>query len=198
MPRICVATLDSRVYYNIVTKLKKANLRFISLTNDNDLGQCDLIITSKNEANLFAGNVLSIEELDEDPIILKGQIMASILKREEQKLILGVDPGSRIGLAVFYGGLRLAFLVFNSKQELYMALYNLVTKIPNTNCVVRIGNGEPRIASWIASQIKAKIPNVLIELVDESGTSSRSAKGITRDQSAAAKIALRRGRPFVL
>jgi hypothetical protein len=60
---------------------------------------------------------------------------------------------------------------------------------------VRVGNGNKALASRLVDGIRKEVPTAMIEVVDESGTSTGSSKmkGVQRDQVAAAKIAFRKG-----
>jgi hypothetical protein len=51
------------------------------------------------------------------------------------------------------------------------------------------------MASRLVDGLRREVPEATIEVVDESGTSTRSSKmkGVQRDQVAAAKIAFRKG-----
>jgi len=104
MGRICVITADGRSYYTIVSKLRVAGLRFLSLLPADDTRECGLVITTKKEAASFAVPTISLEELDDSPDVARGQILSK-LAGGEQNLIVGIDPGSRIGAAAFSGRL---------------------------------------------------------------------------------------------
>lgn len=197
MDRICVATSDGRAYYLISSRLRKAGMVFVSALPDQIAhDSCDVVITTNAEMWLFGENALPVEDLDEDPTVMKGQILARASDGEGD-LLLGVDPGSRIGLAVFYGGKELASQTFNSRGALCRAVFELVNKIPNSQSTIKIGNGEPRMSAWLATRIRENLRGSLVEVVDEAGTSSRSARyrGLPKDQRAAARIAFRKGKP---
>ena len=109
MKVVSVATVDSRAYYSILSRLKRTNLRFVSVTlSQAAKDQRALIITTRKELGFFDGNATSIpiEELDEDPLIMEGQILSRILNENKRSLLIGVDPGLRIGLVIFYGRRR--------------------------------------------------------------------------------------------
>ncbi len=190
-------TTDGRAYYTISSRLRKAGLEFLSaLPSEVDAETCQVVITTKKEAGSFGGNVLAIEDLDEDSIVAKGQVLARLVKSGDRELLLGIDPGSRIGLAVFYAGKELASQTFNSRSSLCNAIFGLINKIPHSRSTIRIGNGEPTLSLWLASRMHDRLSESVIEIVDEAGTSARSTKykGLPKDQSAAARIAFRKGK----
>ncbi len=195
MEQICVATDDGRAYYLIASRLRRARVSFRSvMPSEIRSEECDMILTTRRETKMFNHGVMAIEDLDENPLIMKGQIMAKLggVRRE---LVIGIDPGSRIGLAVFYAGAELASQTFNSKVSLYKTIFDLVRRIPNSGSVVKIGNGSPELANKLAFDIGESLADVAIEIVNEERTSVRDTRyrRLPKDQSAAARIALRKG-----
>jgi hypothetical protein len=195
MNRICVVTADGRSYYTIVSKLRVAGLPFLSLLPDDDPSECGLVITTEKEAASFPVPTISLEELDENPDVARGQILSKV-SREEQNLVVGVDPGSRIGAAAFLGETRVASRTFNSKKSAVSWVAGLLEKVPSRRLLVRVGDGEPKTAVWLADSIGSLVPRAAIELVDESGTSRGGSRGLQKDQGSAARIAFRKGVVF--
>jgi hypothetical protein len=194
MKLIGVATADSRAYYSILTRLKKTNLRFVSLTPAKAVEQRFWpIITTRRETGDFHFASILIEELDEDPLIMEGQILSHALRQAKHVLLIGVDPGLRMGMAVYYSGMKLGSPTFNSVELLWRKISDVVQRVPHSNALVRVGNGSPRQSRLIAETIRTELPGVVVEIVDEKGTSVRNSKGLTRDQVAAEKIAFRKG-----
>lgn len=194
MYRVCVVTSKGRAYYAIVSRLRRAGLTFTSLLPDSDCRSCVFILTTADELGHFGRNALAIEDLDENPGIFKGQVVSRLSERDEIVLV-GVDPGKRMGLAVFYGETRLAFNSFDSVTALCSRIESFARGLPSRRVVVRVGNGSPGIAARLVEAVQRQVPRATVELVDESGTSARSARmrGLQSDQGAAAKIAFRRG-----
>jgi len=192
--RICVATSKARAYYALVSRLRRAGLPFSSVLPDSDLGDCDLVLTTADEAKQFGPKALVLEELDERPGIFKGQIV-SHLGGEKDVILVGVDPGKRTGLAVFYGQVKLAFNTFDSAGAVCSRVAAFARGVPSSRVLVRVGNGNRSMASRLVDGLRRDVPAATIEVVDESGTSTGSSKmkGVQRDQVAAAKIAFRKG-----
>jgi len=198
MKVVSVATLDSRAYYSILNRLKMTNLDFVSLTpSEARVGGPGPVITTKREREFFGGATASIpiEELDENPLIMEGQILSRISSENRTNLLIGIDPGSRTGVVVFYGDSQLGSFTVESLEELRSRLLDVVRGIPSLKVMARVGDGAPRLSKAISQMIRYALPEVLIELVDERGTttSRRRSEGLTGDQGAAAKIARRKG-----
>ncbi len=194
MNRICVATSKARAYYALVSRLRRAELPFSSVLPDSDCRDCELVLTTADEAEQFGGAALALEGLDENPGIFKGQVMSK-LNGEGDIILVGVDPGKRTGLAVFYGRTKLAFNTFESAAAVCSRVGNFARALPASSILVRIGNGNRSMVTRFADGFRKEVPGAIIEVVDESGTSTASAKmkGVQRDQVAAAKIAFRKG-----
>ena len=116
---IKVATDDGNAYYDIVSRLKRTHLRFSSLSPGQAVDSVqDLVITSKREVPAFRGNALAIEDLNQDPLVMEGQLLSRLLDESRRDLLIGIDPGSRIGVVVFYGGKELGAMTTNSVDGL--------------------------------------------------------------------------------
>jgi len=197
---IKVATDDGNAYYEIVSRLKSTHLRFLSISSREAVNPAqDLVITSKTEVSALGGNAVAIEDLNGDPLIMEGQLLSRLLGEKKRKLLVGIDPGSRIGLAIFYGGRELGALTTDSVQRLVDSLVMLVKEVPHSSLEVKIGDGAPKSSMQLARSLREQLPSsASIEIVDESGTSAgrRGAIGAARDKRAAARIAFRKGLQF--
>jgi hypothetical protein len=194
MNRICVATSKARAYYALVSRLRRAELPFSSVLPGSDCREYELVLTTADEAEQFGGMALALEDLDDNPGIFKGQVV-SRLDGDGDTILVGVDPGKRIGLAVFYGRTKLAFNTFDSAGAVWSRAGAFARALPASRVLVRVGNGNRSIVARFVDGFRKEVPGATIEVVDESGTSQASAKmkGVQRDQVAAAKIAFRKG-----
>ena len=158
-----------------------------------DHGDCELVLTTAAEAGEFGRRGVALEELDENPGVFKGQILSRLLG--DQTITIGVDPGKRIGLAVFHGQTKLAFNTFNSPAAVCSRVGAFARGVPSSRLLVRVGNGNESVAARLADTLSHEVPGAVIEIVDESGTSAGSPKmmGVQRHQVAAARIAFRKG-----
>jgi hypothetical protein len=200
MRTIKVATDDGNAYYDIVSRLKRTHLRFSSISPGQPVDSVhDLALTSKREVTAFGGNAVAIDDLNEDPLIMEGQLLSRLLNESRRNLLIGIDPGSRIGVVMFYGGRELGALTTNFVEKLVDLVVTVVREVPHSSLSVKIGGGEPRSSLRLARLLRGRLPqSTSIEVVDESGTSGgkRGAIGATRDQRAAARIAFRKGVQF--
>lgn len=196
---IKVATDDGNAYYEIVSRLKKTHLRFSVLASGQSADPAqDLVLTSRKETAAFGGDAVAVEDLSEDPLIVEGQLLSKLVDSSRRDLLIGIDPGSRIGVAIFYGGKELGALTSNLEKSVEYVVV-LAREVPHSSLSVKIGAGEPKSSLSLARLLRKRLPTgASIEIVDESGTSlgKRGPIGATRDQRAAARIALRKGAQF--
>jgi len=198
MDTICIATTDGRAYYSILTRIRKTGLAFRSLTPEMVDSQCCLVLTTRKEIGRNAGISVAIEDLSENVVVLKGQLVARLGKKGERELIVGIDPGSRIGIAIFYQNVKIGSETFRSKGELLSMLDEVVKKIQYSKLVIKLGSGAPKHSESLARLLRKRMDDALIEIVDEKDTSSRQGEGkLSRDQLAAERIAYRKGLPYL-
>jgi len=197
---IKVATDDANTYYEIVSRLKRTRLRYSSLSPGQAINPVrELVLTGKRELSAYGGSAAAIEDLNRDPLIMEGQLLSMLLDESRRSLLIGIDPGSRIGVVIFYGGRELGALTATLVDELVNLLVMMVRDVPHSSLSVKIGGGEPRSALRLARLLRERLqPSASIEIVDESGTSAgrRGTIGATRDERAAVRIAFRKGIQF--
>ncbi len=198
---VAIATLNGRAYYRITSLLKEVGFSFKSLIPGSEVPKgVSVVLTTQSERERISNaSVITLEEVD-DSISLRHEIAKKVQKRGNANLIIGIDPGSRIGVAAFYGGEEIFSSAISSPDDVVSRVRRLqeLTKKSSREQVVRIGNGDLGLAIAIMKSLKyGKNPPTRIEIVDETGTSSNvvskpNRRG-ARDRRAAAIIAFREG-----
>jgi hypothetical protein len=97
----------------------KMNYDYI-LPDEIDRTDKRLILTTLQEASKIASNfVICEEEFDADPTVIKGLITQKLESGlHESTLVIGIDPGNRIGLSVFYYQKEIESSTYTSLDEL--------------------------------------------------------------------------------
>ena len=91
---------------------------------------------------------------------------------EEEVLILGIDPGNRIGLSIFYYGKEIESSFHSSVEELVFHIIEILGSLRAKRKIVKIGNGNMKVAKEIVSMLNLKFCSSFeLELVDEQKTS---------------------------
>jgi hypothetical protein len=207
--KVAVATVRGRPYYNITCALRLMELQFDSLSPEEAaVSNAKVIITTQDEAGIVntKGIIMIDTELEKYPAIAKAKILRSIMGERviDDQLIIGIDPGSRIGISAIYMHHEIASAVVESStQDAINKVAAMLGGIESRKKVVKIGDGNIAMANQIARMLKMKFKDgISIEIVDEHGTSlpqniDANRRG-ARDRSSARTIAFRSGRSFTL
>lgn len=199
--QIVVATVEGRSYYKIVSILKSMNIGFSSLSPEEaSRTNAKIIITTKNEASLIRREDLIFDfQLDTSPALFKAMLLKNLSGNySEDMLVVGVDPGNRIGIYVLYLHTELYSTVRSSLREAVKFIMNILSCINSSKKILKIGNGDSIKCNHIAQEIKNQNGSVIIEIVNEFGTSRNILPNCrrNRDVGSAKSIAFRSGRIF--
>jgi hypothetical protein len=179
------------------------DMRYDSMSPEEAAGSdAKVIITTRAEAGKVGRNkaLLMLDTELGSPAIAKARILRSIVGSSmDDQLTVGIDPGNRIGISVIYLHEEIASIVESSPQSAVEQISALLGGISSRHRVVKIGDGNIRMARQMAWAIKKKFPAVRVEIVDERGTSQNVEpnKRGARDRSSARTIAFRTGRLYL-
>jgi len=158
-----------------------------------------VILTTVREAHKIASNlVLYDEEFDADPTVIKGLITQKLESgMHESSLIIGIDPGNRVGLSVFYFQKEIESSTYTSLDELISHVVKILAALKAERKIVKIGNGNMKIARQIINLLNLSFcSHFELEFVDEHKTSLRIKnynKRGERDKMSAKYISQREG-----
>ncbi len=94
------------------------------------------------------------------------------LDYDEDDLVIGIDPGQRIGLSVFYFGKEIESSFHSSIEELVLHIIGILGHLRAKQKIIKIGNGNMKIAKKIEKMLNLKFCSSFdLEYVDESKTS---------------------------
>lgn len=183
-----ILTSDFRVYYELISALKKRDLPFVSLSFDEAIPvNVGVIITTDNEKDKIDFPQLVALSKDFDMSI---DIAQRILRGKDifQKLIIGIDPGGRPGIAVIGDGEVLATAQVPSPEKVKQRIVRAIKSYPANETIIRIGHGDTTHRNRIINSLSAL--GMKIEISDETRTTKISE---TPDIDAAIDIALKSG-----
>jgi hypothetical protein len=191
-----VATTDGRAFYGFVSILRRLGIPF-SARLPWEHFQAALVLTTRGEA-VHGGDsaLIFYEDLTGDPV-LDSALILSTLSGGKEELLVGIDPGRRIGVIVQYRGAIVHEGVYGDPGSVASLLRKLLS-LGARRRIVRLGFGEPEGARAImreASDVLGK--DYSLELVDERNT-TRGGIRTRKDVEAALRISRRRGRPALL
>jgi len=125
------------------------------------------------------------------------------MRFENEELIIGIDPGHRIGLSIFFYGKEIENSLYTSVDELVSHVIHVLANLKVKRKIVKIGNGNMQLAKTISTMLNLRFCSSFeLEFVDERRTSPKiknyNQRG-KRDMLSAKFITQREGfRRFVL
>jgi hypothetical protein len=157
-----------------------------------------VLTTAKESPESFSKPLLHEEIFDKDPTVIRGLLVKELdLGLEKDELVIGIDPGQRIGLSVFYYGKEIDSSIFTSVDELVLHVVNILAELKAKRKIVKVGNGNMKIARKITEMLNLKFcSHFELEFVDERKTSlkikNQNQRG-KRDMMSAKYITQREG-----
>ncbi len=117
--------------------------------------------------------VLYEDILNFEPTIIRGLIMQKVaLTHYSDELLIGIDPGKRIGLSIYYYGKEIERSFNTSIDDLASYLVRIFVGLRAKRKLVKIGNGDMKLAKKITNLLNLKFcSDFEIEFVDERKTS---------------------------
>ncbi len=197
--KVAVATVEGKAYFLIVNALREQNIPFISIIPGKPiLTRVKLVLTTEKEKDLVNYDKVFVFHGENDLENLIGDAKRILLGKElYDKIVIGIDPGKAIGLAVLADGKVIGENNCYSIHELTQSVLKSIKNInfAVTNVVVKIGNGTP-VYRVLLENLDNTLPiPVKLEVVDEAGTDKpqkRHTRKI-RHISSAIRIAGRSG-----
>jgi hypothetical protein len=195
-----VATVDGRSYFKFVNTLKLLQLNYDSVLPE-EIASSDkrLILTTVRESSKIPTDlVLFDEEFDYDPIVIRGKMVQKLESGiHRSSLVIGIDPGNRIGLSVFYYEKEIESSTYTSVDDLISHIVKVLVGLNAERKIVKVGNGNMKIARQITNLLNLRFcSHFELEFVDERKTSLRvknyNKRGI-RDKISARYITQREG-----
>jgi len=142
--------------------------------------------------------VLYEDILHLEPTVIGGLIMQKLGSTHySDELLIGIDPGKRMGLSIYYYGREVEHSLHISVEDLVSHLVRILAGLPAKKKIVKIGNGNMKLAKKITNLLNLKYcSDFEIEFVDEQKTSIKTKnynqRG-KRDMQSAKRIVQREG-----
>lgn len=199
---IAIVTSSGIAYYKLVTELKKRGITFLSLTpNDAIPKSVSTVVTTERDQKTVDHPHVFVYAVDEDPSPIIDRVIQSIKgKYGYGKLVFGVDPGKRVGLAVLDDGSVVRTRILSSIEKTATTILEAVNRIDAKEKIVKIGDGAPLYQGALIELLDGALPSdVVIESIEERGTTRPSRTHLfhrskDKDVYSAILIARRKGR----
>ena len=184
MKAVAVVTEDFRFFYEVVRRLKEKDQPFISLGFSDPLPlNVELVLTTEGERKRLRGRkVIAID----DPEWAVKAALVLLQGGSFNRMVVGVDPGPRPGIAILGDGKVLLADTLLSPEEVAPAIRDFLFFVNTNELLLRVGHGDPTNRDRIIIALWEVTRN--IEMVDETSTTRR-----TGHPDAAISIAQTRG-----
>jgi len=201
--KIAVVTVSGKAYYLLVNELKERGIDFLSLTPQESVPiDIEVVITTATERHFIKHPKVLVYSNEANPAEIVNEAVRALQgKKSHEIIVIGVDPGKTLGLAVLSDGNVLETVTCSSIEETVNTIVNALAKLQAATRIVKVGNGAPAITARLLPFLDEILPKgVAIEVVSEAGTSrfvgeTLHKRGL-RDALSAVKIAERRGQPY--
>lgn len=192
-PLIALATEDFAAYLDLSRHLRAESIPFDSLTPGDEVpDEVEVVITTRSERSEVAHDHVVTYSTPEATVEETMRLMRGL--EQVDRLVIGVDPGPRPGLAVLADGHVLSSRQASDPERVVETVASIADRYDGAALVVRVGRGaQIRRDRIVNGLLEAGFP---VELVDESETSPpRRRLDGERDKVAARVIALTAGDP---
>ena len=198
--KIAVATVSGKAYYLLVNELKRKNVLFLSLIPGGPVPpEIKVVITTERESSRFSHANLLLYKEGSDPIaVVEEAIRIAQGKQGYEKIVVGIDPGERFGVALFGDGKLIETFVCSSFNETTKTILELLKRTPAETVIIKVGDGAPSFMQELLLMLDSRLPkDVILMTVSEAGTSRTTGedshrRGLT-DVMSATRIAGREG-----
>lgn len=187
---IVVATEDFELYHDVVDELRDRGVTFTTIEPGDEYPPATrAVITTPQES---VDPPPGTQVVDARPGAAREAVETALqhVRGEDGQLVVGVDPGSRPGIAVLCGKTVVAAFHVPAAD----AADRIREEVAGpTAPIVKIGDG----ARLHSARLVETLDDVQVELVDETGTTPSLGTGASGmgDVLAAVNIALREGEP---
>jgi len=183
---IAVRTNDFRLAYRLLLELKKREIRCIQILPSDPVPSNVAAWMGTPSEVLMSGDPLGISvTLDEVQHSVEQAIHRLRYSRPIRRLIFGVDPGPRPGIAWLGDGLTLGKAQLEGVDDTVDSIVRISRAIEHESLIIRVGNGSKTIANRIINTCVVR--GLSVQIVNE----SRTSIGVPRHahSSAALRIA---------
>ncbi|MGQ9781687.1 MAG: hypothetical protein ACUVQ8_05475 [Nitrososphaeria archaeon] len=194
--RIYFDTVDSKAIYYILDILRNKRFHF-TILDEGSQKDADIIFTDKKKCE---GNVLRINELTYTSTSDFERIASKLFRTTKESLLVGVDPGKRMGIAAYFGNRLIVNDVIFPWEDAVLFIVEIL-KMGFNRKVLKIGQGDRKTAEELKKVVQSRFNDIEIYLVDERRTTKTAKKkgnqGKEKDKISAVEIAHKNGKRVV-
>ncbi|MFB6112230.1 MAG: hypothetical protein ABEJ35_06815 [Halobacteriaceae archaeon] len=187
---LVLATANFEAYHAFVTELRNRGVTFTSVEPTDALPEDATIVLATPGDDLDALDTAAVTVVRAEAAAPRAAVerAISLLRDEDGRTVIGVDPGDRPGIAVLVGN-RVVAAFQVPRTEAAEVIHREAAEAVDP--LVRVGDG----ARLAGAQLVEELDGLPVELVDETGTTPHLGAGArgSGDIVAAINIALQSG-----
>ena len=166
MTRVGIYTHDFKFYHDVIRDLKRWNLPFFSITDLYSIPvDVNVILSSINDTFTLPGQIKARNSIEG---IRK--CLPMLLNLEEfNKIIIGIDPGPKPGVAVMGDGVLLEAWECPVIANIRESIIRIIEDYSYRYVMIKIGNGDRPNRDLIIKHLKNLAPMII---VNEENTST--------------------------
>jgi len=200
--KIGVLTTSGKAYHALVSELARRRIKYVSLVPGQPIPlDVRVIIVANGSESIVQGRRVVIFKEGFDP---RGVVEETILllqgKTRFRELVLGIDPGKQMGLAVLGDNVVLETGTYTRVEDLVEEAVRVLSAFPSEASIVKIGRGAEEYSSVLTAALVSRLPAVEIQMIEEAGTTPNNLppeeEGVSKNIVSAIRIALRQGLPM--
>lgn len=185
---------NTRVTYYLKNLFKNKKIYFNLVDCPKD---ADIIIT--NNERKYKGRILNENEITFEPNLDFKKIVKKLFKNDP--IFLGIDPGERTGIALYYGKKLILNEVVSPWENAIYFIVETLKEFEYNRKIVKIGCGNLRSAEELKKILWTRFDNIEIYFIDEKRTTKNAKlkgnQGKEKDKISALKILQKEGRRVI-
>jgi hypothetical protein len=193
---IALVTENPRFYYVAVRELARIGAEFLSLNLGEDIPDfVKVVLTSTGEKDAISfSKIIAADDLR---YAVAECLKISMGIEHVNKLVIGIDPGLKPGMAVFADGTLVDTERLGSPEEVLETVQRFISIYGGRKSIVRVGMGGGIYHMRILRSLQEALgDDVVIETIDETATTPETGTMPSpelKDIVAAVNIALKNG-----
>ncbi len=193
-------------FYNKILKLSQSStlkIHFFPESQSISEGKYDIVVTTSEKAKYEKNShilYLNFEDLNAETIPTIIGLISRNCNPKFRKMLIGIDPGEHIGIAVICDGMVLSARTVSLEQLINAVETNLLS-FPSEKVCIKIGDQPPSISKVVFNKlfnVFQKFAHIQMEIVPEADSNTgnlKTQKSLSTDEKAAIIIGLRNGKP---
>ncbi|MGP6240089.1 hypothetical protein ACNF40_06725 [Cuniculiplasma sp. SKW4] len=166
MGKIGIYSRNPRFYYKVLKILREREIPFSSIEDIKNIGDEIMVIISHREDEYFSTR----QVFDDDALsAVRKSIPRLMGKNLFEKIIIGIDPGPKPGIAAIGDGVVIEAFELPEICKIEATVTKIVSDYESNQTIIRIGDGDKPNMERILLKLRGQI--IPMEVVDEKGTS---------------------------